>query len=195
MAISPTDSLMAAGIHDSTMIWNWSTQENIIDLFQPGDVVTVAFSHDGKLLATGSSEGTIKLWSVDGDNITPKGNEMTIIGSPRMLAFNPDGTLLAGGGPQGFAYLWDTSANEELARIPHGNNAVTSVNFSNDGKQLFTVSRKVVRIWDVSLIRFAPKSELIPFTCSHLIANLSQDDWNNYFEGEPYRETCSNFTE
>ena len=195
MAISPTDSLMAVGIHDNVMIWDWSTQENISDLLQAGDIVAVAFSHDGKLLATASSEGTIKLWSIDGDNVTPKGNEMTIIGSPRMLSFNPDGTLLAGGGPQGFAYLWDTSLNEELARIPHGSNAVTSVNFSNDGKRLFTVSRKVVRIWDISLIRFAPKSELIPSACSHLIANLSQDDWSNYFEGEPYRTTCPELTE
>jgi len=195
MAFSPTETIMAAGIHDNVMIWDWSTQENTFELFQPGDIVAMAFSRDGKMLATGSSEGTILLWNVDGDNITPRGDAMNIIGPPRMLAFSPDGSLLAGGGPQGFAYIWDTTSNEELARIPHGSNAVTSVTFSNDGSQLFTVSRKVVRIWDVSLIHFAPKSELIPFACSHLIVNLSQDDWDNYFEGEAYRATCSVLSE
>lgn len=115
---------------------------------------------------------------------------MSIIGPPRMLAFNPDGTLLAGGGAQGFAYLWDTATTQEIARIPHGNNPVTSITFSIDDTQLYTVSRKVVRIWGVSLIPFVPNDELTQYACSHLVANLSLDDWNNYFEGEEYRVTC-----
>jgi WD40 repeat protein len=195
MAMSPTGTIMAAGLHDTIKIWDWSTQENIANLNQAGDIVAVAMSPDGKLLATGSSDGTVILWDINGNTFPQKGQILNIVGPLRMLAFNPDGTLLAGGGSQGFAYLWDTNSTEEVARIPHGSNPVTSVSFSIDGTQLFTVSRKVVRIWDVSQIHFAPKDELIQYACTHLITDLSHDDWNNYFEGEEYRYTCPELTE
>jgi WD40 repeat protein len=195
MAISQTGTFLAAGLHDSIKIWDWATQKEITSLDQSGDIVAIAISQDGKLLATGSSEGTIILWDVDGNTFKQRGQILNVVGPPRMLAFNPQDTLLAAGGSQGFAYLWDTAKTQELARIPHGNNPVNSVTFSTDGTQLFTASRKVIRIWDVSRIHFAPASELVQYACSHLIANLSPDDWNNYFAGEEYRNTCPELTE
>jgi WD40 repeat protein len=195
MAISPTGTFLAAGLHDSIKIWNWSTKETIASLDQTGDIVTVAISQDGKMLATGSSEGTIILWDINGNVFKQRGQTMNVSGPPRMLAFNPKGTLLAAGGSQGFAYLWDTAKTQEVARIPHGSNPVNSVTFSIDGTQLYTASRKVVRIWDVSLIHFVPKDELVQYACSHLVANFSLDNWNNYFAGEDYRITCPELTE
>jgi WD40 repeat protein len=195
MAISPGRSLTAAGLHNSIKIWDWSTKENIASLKHTGDIVAIAISPDGKQLATGSSEGTIILWDIDGNTFTQRAGTMNILGSPRMLTFHPQGTVLVGGGTQGFAYLWDTATTQEIARIPHGNNPVTSATFSTDGTLLYTVSRKVVRIWDVSLIHFISKDKLIQYACSHLIANLSPEDWNNYFEGEEYRATCPELTE
>ena len=50
---------------------------------------------------------------------------------------------------------------QEMARIPHGANAVTSVALSLDSAQLLTVSRKVVRIWDIATIPKIPKKELM----------------------------------
>ncbi|MBK9926531.1 MAG: TIR domain-containing protein [Anaerolineales bacterium] len=195
MAFSTKGTFLAAGLHDSIKIWDWSTQKEIVSLNQPGDIVAIAISDDGKLMASGSSEGTIILWEIDGSTFKQKGQAMSIIGPARMLAFNPESTLLAGGGSQGFAYLWDVAKNQELARISHGSNPVTSVTFSIDGTQLFTVSRKVVRIWDVSRIHLVPNNELIQYACSHLISNLSPDDWNNYFADEEYRNTCPELTE
>jgi WD40 repeat protein len=113
-------------------------------------------------------------------------------GKPRALAFGPNGDWLAGGGDTGFAYLWDIEASQEKMRIPHGTNPVTSVSFSLDGSQLLTVSRKVVRIWNISAISQTPKDELISTACSHLIGNLSQEDWAVYFIGETYQAICPN---
>ncbi|HKJ39109.1 MAG TPA: hypothetical protein VJ972_10055, partial [Anaerolineales bacterium] len=76
--------------------------------------------------------------------------------------------------------------------IPHGANSVTSVSFSLDSSQLLTVSRKVVRIWDISAIPKITKDELIATACSHLTENLSQDDWSVYFVDEDYQAICQN---
>jgi len=105
------------------------------------------------------------------------------------LAFSPDNKWLAGGGSTSYAYLWDTNSAQEMARIPHGN-PITSVSFSPDGTQLFTVSRKVVRIWDIYAIPLVSKDELISHACSYLVTNLSMEDWTNYFANEEYRPIC-----
>jgi hypothetical protein len=57
------------------------------------------------------------------------------------------------------------------------------------------VSRKVVRIWDIKSIRLVADDELIPFACSHLIANLSKNDWAQLFGDETYRPLCPNLPE
>jgi WD40 repeat protein len=111
-----------------------------------------------------------------------------------LLAFSPDNMTLAGGS-FGYAYLWDTATAQEFARIPHGSNPVTSVSFTNDGKQLLTVSRKVVRIWDISAIPHVSKEQLIDYACSHITSNLSQDEWTNYFGDTKYHPTCPNLME
>ena len=194
VAASPVGSLTVAGLNGRTKAWSSETRQEITDLPQAGDITTLAFSQDGIFLATGSSEGTVILWKIDGAGITQTGNILHLNGSPRFLAFSPDNKWLAGGGSTSYAYLWDTASVQEMARIPHGN-PVTSVSFSPDGTQLLTVSRKVIRLWNISDIPLVSKEELLPNACSHLATNLSMDDWNNYFSDEVYQPICPGLPE
>lgn len=190
LATSPVASLAATGLHNKTRIWDTNRKKPITDLAQAGEIVSAVFSEDGQWLATGSTEGTVALWSVDGNSVSQK-SILQLNGFPRALAFSPDNQWLAGGGSIGFAYLWDVSTMQEMTRIPHGN-PVTSVSFSTDGTQLFTVSRKVVRIWDVSTLPKVTREQLISSACSHLVKNLSMEDWSTNFGEEEYRLLCPN---
>ncbi len=174
LAISPAGSLAAAGLDSRTVIWDVDTRQSVTGLEQAGDIVSLAFSADGSLLATGSSEGIVLLWSVDGNTLTPLDGTLYMAGSPRYLSFSPDQEWLAGGDATNFAYLWDTRSLQEMARIPHGN-AVTSVSFSPDGTQLYTVSRKVVRAWDLSAIPLLPSDRLIEIACSYLTSGSDEE--------------------
>ncbi|HXF84169.1 MAG TPA: TIR domain-containing protein [Anaerolineales bacterium] len=189
LAISPTNGLAAVGLHDKINIWDVETRAFVVALNHAGDIVTLAFSSDGKWLATGSTDGTVILWKIEGKNITPHGNTLRLSGYPRILTFSPDQRWLAGGGSTSHAYLWDIATTQEMARIPHGN-PVTGIAFSPNGAQLLTASRKVVRIWDLSLIPLVPTDKLITFACSHLITNFSLDTWATFFGDEPYRPLC-----
>ncbi len=190
LAISSSGTWIFAGLHDKIKVWNTTTKEHVTELQQAGDIKSIAISSDGKFLATGSSESTVALWKVEGNTITAVGDLLRLSGIAEALAFSPDNHWLAGGGSAGFAYLWDVASSQELARIPHGNNRVTSVTFSPDGTQLFTVSRKVVRIWELSAIPLIHKDQLISLACSHLVTNFSTDDWTTYFSDEAYQLIC-----
>jgi WD40 repeat protein len=194
IAISPTTALAAVGRHDEIAIWDLGAGKQISELSQPGDIQQLVFSADGTWLASASSSGTIFIWKVQDQSFTQHGNGLQTSGVPQSLAFGPGNKWLASGGTSGFAYLWDVATTQEMARIPHYD-TVTGVSFSLDGSQLFTVSRKVVRIWDVNSIRLVPKEDLIPFACSHLVSNLSQDMWNVFFDNEAYRPICPNLLE
>src|SRR3954454_9249851 len=71
-------------------------------------VTSVAFSPDGKMLASGSNDETIKLWDVQAgkEHATLKGhtNEVTSV------AFSPDGKTLASASLDGTVRLWDVQA-------------------------------------------------------------------------------------
>ena len=194
LATSPVTDILAAGLHDRIKVWNIASQSMVIELQQTGDIETVTFSPDGTWFASGSSEGTITLWKVNGDQISQALPAIPLNGEPLFLAFSLDNRWLAGGSSTGYAFLWDIATGQELSRIAH-NDPVTSVSFSPDGSLFLTVSRKVVRIWNLDSLPLISKEDLIPFACGHLTENFSQDEWTAIFGTEPYRRTCPDLAE
>jgi eukaryotic-like serine/threonine-protein kinase len=110
------------------------------------DVSAVAFSPDGTLLATGSSQ-TARLWNAaTGQTIR------TLTGHTNgpAVAFSPDGTLLATGSSQ-TARLWDIATGQTIRTLTGHAGPVSAVAFSPDGTVLATGSRdQTARLWDAA---------------------------------------------
>jgi WD40 repeat protein len=194
LATSPNQNLAVAGLHGKIKVWDLTNKEVVAELSQQGDINTLAFSQDGKWFASGSSEGNVQLWKVNGASFSAAGDLIPLIGEPLFLAFSPDDRWLAGGSSLGFAHLWNITSGQEMNRIYHSDQ-VTSVAFSPDSPLLLTVSRKVVRIWNITALPLVPTEDLIGFACSHLTSNLSKDAWTAILGNEDYSLTCPNLPE
>ncbi len=97
-------------------LWDVASGRELGALQRHGKGVTqVAFSRDGRLLASSSSDNTIKIWDV-----ATRTELRTLVGHTTnidSLDFSPDSRLLASACDDGATFLWDTNTGEHLVTL------------------------------------------------------------------------------
>jgi WD40 repeat protein len=114
-----------------------------------GAVNSLAFAPDGRRLASGHYDGTIRLWDAAAGTLL---EEMQTEGVVESLAFSPDGSLLASG--SGYSdhsvRLWDAQTGELLRQLEGHSGAVDSLAFSRLGEFLASGSYDgILRLWGI----------------------------------------------
>ena len=145
VAFSPDGRTLAVG--SGIGIWLYDAEGIGAPVLLPaaGEVHSLAFSHDGTILAgVGPDDGAVLLW----DPGTRRETASLGRGS-RCLALSPDGATLASGSGDGTVMLWDVATGTRAGTLEGHSGLVNSLAFSPDGATLASGSAdKSVKVWD-----------------------------------------------
>jgi WD40 repeat protein len=188
VALSPDIRRVAAAYRDGTLrLWDVARRAVVAkalyrdrerggrpsSLGDEGIIVTnqsveLAFSPDGKTIASDGRDGRIRLWS--GDGLTALGDLVNgdaddlLVSPRRTLGFSPDGRMLASAGG-GNIRLWNVASRAQVGILEAAHEWLVTMAFSPDGETLVTVGVRgdevsFVRLWDVA--RRAPLGVALP---------------------------------
>ena len=151
IAFSPGGQYLAVASGIGVWIYEVATSRALMLIPTASSVESVSFSPDGATLASGSPDGTIRLWDVaTGEPIgTLQGHADWV----RSVSFSPDGMTLASGSSDETVRLWDVATGAPIATLEGHTAWVLSVSFSPDGDTLASASGSgdgTVKLWDVA---------------------------------------------
>jgi len=132
-------------------LWRLGHSGTATEVLHDDSVRSVAFSPDGKWIATGNAKG-VTLWSAASHEkgIVLSGQEHDVTG----FAFSPDGKTLATAGPGLPVRLWDVGTGNVTGTIDAFGTFAESVSYSRNGRYVMALGHKdadkIAKVWDTS---------------------------------------------
>jgi WD40 repeat protein/lipoprotein NlpI/tRNA A-37 threonylcarbamoyl transferase component Bud32 len=182
--------LAAARPGGPIQIWELKTGKTSVLTADAANTVEVAFSHDGKYLATAGADYVVHIWDIKGQSRLRSLNGHA--GSVTSLAFSPDDSRLATASYDTTVRLWDTDSGRELLVLKGHRAGLNQIAFRPDGAALASVSSDgKTLIWQFP-DPAAPSDRLAKYFADQFVEDLvfnediqsaikSRDDWSQSF--------------
>ena len=161
----PGRSRLAAAVKEPdgrVRAWLFASDGQLIRVLPGKGVQDVAFSPDGRLVATASANGSTEVWQADSG-----AHVRRLLDSKqgaKALEFSPDSLTLATGGADGAVRIWTLATGERTYFLLGHTNPVTAVQWSPDGRMIASASPdRTVRLWRVrGLVGVGSQAAVLP---------------------------------
>lgn len=146
VAVSADGEILASGFEGTIGLENMKTQALLHLLESSDEILSLSFSPDGQILASGSPYGVVQLWDVATGVIMQRlKGELEDVNA---IAFSPNGKILALAGQT--VQLWDVATASPLQTLKGHRHDVGHMAFSPNGKVLASTSMGLsIRLWNV----------------------------------------------
>ena len=162
VAFSDDGSRIVAASGTRTAVWNVRTPGSPLVQEHERTVFAVAFSPDGRRVATGDVDGVARVWNLrTGRTVELNGHETAVTS----LAFSPDGRSLVTASEDETGRIWDAATGRSLGELRGHDGLVLSASFAPDGRTVLTGGDDgAIRTWafaaDPVQAQLSPPNEL-----------------------------------
>jgi len=154
LAFSPNGKQLACGGESGVIaLCSVSNGEQPVHLEgHTSGILQLAYSRDGRRLASVARDGTLRLWEVDQRKEWRSFN----VGVGEAVAFSPDGRWIAAVGEDNTVRIWNVENQSESSVVPGHGSPITQIVFSNRGTRLATAAKDgTITIWDANFQKSA----------------------------------------
>jgi WD40 repeat protein len=169
-----------------------------------GLVTQLVYSPNGRWLASVGTDRTVRMWNaLSMTSATPESTVLSGHEQPiSALVFSPDSRWLATASADQSAILWDVAAADPAASsyVLRGHDGpLTSTAMSATGALITGSADTSIRLWQIppsertAIIGGASIDQRINLACQTAGRNLTTEEWEQAFPGQPFRKTCPEF--
>jgi WD40 repeat protein/tRNA A-37 threonylcarbamoyl transferase component Bud32 len=145
---------------------------------------SVAFSPDGRMLATGGLHALVYLWDLETGTLI-RTLDQGVAGA-LALAFSADGRILAVSGVEGAASLWDVATGKRIGPRLIAGSRKSLLDLSSDGHRLLITSESGQgALWDIDPASWAQRA------CTLANRTLTREEWEEFLPGRQYEPACA----
>jgi WD40 repeat protein len=149
-----------------------------------GDVISVAISPDGRMLALGSYGNVVRVWDLRTRKLLRELDHGG--GGAVTLEFSRDSRILAISGFEPVATLWDVATGTQIGQSLTAGSRTAMIDLSSDGRRLLmTLANGRGAVWDVDPRSWARRA------CTLANRTLTRDEWEKFLPGRPFEPACT----